>query len=217
MYEGTLCGHWEAIVTLQQLVIIADEDGIVDMTPPAISAKTSIPLKIIETGLKVLSESDKYSRSTDHDGKRIILIDETRPWGWLIVNYAYYRNLACRKDKKRKDRERIALKRSKNKGVEKCRKVSPDVANVAHTNTNTNTKKKLIPDDFSLTDQMIEYAKKKGVTDKRSLEKFTENFIGSCKAKGYKYVDFYIAWQNWLRDAIAGGKFKTAKVEVNNW
>jgi hypothetical protein len=62
MYEGTLYGQWQAIVTLQQLVILADADGVVDMTPPAIAARTSIPLDIIEAGLKQLSEADRYSR-----------------------------------------------------------------------------------------------------------------------------------------------------------
>ena len=56
MYAGTLYGHWQAIVTLQQMVIIADADGTVDMTPPAIAAKTSIPLEIIEAGIKFLSK-----------------------------------------------------------------------------------------------------------------------------------------------------------------
>jgi len=35
MYEGTLYGQWEAIITFQQLIVLATEDGIIDMTPPA--------------------------------------------------------------------------------------------------------------------------------------------------------------------------------------
>ena len=118
MYAGTLYGNWEAIVTLQQFVIVADESGLVDMTPPAIAAKTSIPLEIIEKGIKVLSEEDKYSRSEKEGGKRIILVDESRPWGWQIVNYKYYRDLASREDKKKADKERIRRKRAKKLGFE---------------------------------------------------------------------------------------------------
>lgn len=139
MYEGTLYGQWQAIVTLQQLVILADADGVVDMTPPAIAARTSIPLEIIEVGIGHLSQADKYSRTPDEDGRRIVPVDPDRPWGWRIVNYRYYRDLASREDKKEKDRLRIAEKRQKNNGVANCRNVSQTVADVAHTNTDTDT------------------------------------------------------------------------------
>jgi len=139
MYEGTLYGQWQAIVTLQQLVILADADGVVDMTPPAIAARTSIPLDIIEAGLKQLSEADRYSRTPAEDGRRIVPVDPDRPWGWQIVNYRYYRDLASREDKKAKDRERLAAKRLNSNDVAECRNVSQVVADVAYTNTDTDT------------------------------------------------------------------------------
>ena len=40
IYDGSLYGQWEAIVTMQQLIVLADADGVIDMTPPAISGKT---------------------------------------------------------------------------------------------------------------------------------------------------------------------------------
>lgn len=144
MYKGTLYGQWEAIVTFQQMIVLCDEDGIIDMTPPAISATTSIPREIIEKGIEILQQPDKYSRSPAEDGRRIILIDPERPWGWRIVNHAFYKNLASREDKKRADRERIAAKRADEKtseinNVAECRDLSQDVANVAHTDTDANT------------------------------------------------------------------------------
>ncbi len=141
IYTGTLYGQWEAIVTFQQMIVLADEDGTVDYTPPALAAKTSIPLEIIEKGIASLMEPDKYSRSPDEDGRRIVLLDEDRPWGWRLVNYEHYRNVASREEKKRKDRERVAEKRNKNKGVASCRNESHTVANVAHTDTDTDTEK----------------------------------------------------------------------------
>jgi hypothetical protein len=140
MYDGTLYGQWQGIITLQQLVILADADGVVDMTPPAIAARTSIPLDIIEAGLDQLSQSDKYSRTPTEDGRRIVLLDDDRPWGWRIVNYKYYRDLASREDKKEKDRQRIAEKRNKNNNVAECRNLSQSVADVAHTDTYTDKK-----------------------------------------------------------------------------
>ena len=73
IYKGTLYGQWEAIVTMQQLIVLADADGVVDMTPMAISAVTSIPRDIIDKGLEILSSPDKYTRTPGSDGRRIDL------------------------------------------------------------------------------------------------------------------------------------------------
>ena len=131
MYEGSLYGQWQALVTLQQMIVLCDMDGTLDMTPQALAARTSIPLEIIQQGITLLEQPDAYSRSSADEGRRIVRIDSTRPWGWRIVNYGYYRNLASAEEKRRKDRERIAEKRM-SQPVADCRNLSPDVANVAH-------------------------------------------------------------------------------------
>lgn len=135
MYEGTLYGHWQAIVTFQQMIVFSGPDGVVDMTPQAIAARTSIPLEIIHAGIRILEEPDPYSRSPEEEGRRIVLLDPPRPWGWRIVNHAYYRDLASREDKRRADRERIAGKRATSRdmsqGVAGGRGESPGVENVA--------------------------------------------------------------------------------------
>ena len=100
IYDGSLYGHWEAIVTMQQLIVLADADGVVDMTPPAIAGKTSIPLEILEKGLKILSEPDPYSRSPERNGVRIQLLDDQRSWGWFLVNHEKYRDLRTAEDRR---------------------------------------------------------------------------------------------------------------------
>lgn len=150
IYDGTLGGDWKALVTFQQMLVLSDEAGIIDMTPAAIHRVTGIPLDIIEHGVAKLSEPDPHSRSDAHEGRRIVLLDPDRSWGWTVVNKRYYRDLASREDKRRKDRERIAEKREKsNKSdmslpVADCSGASPKVADVAHTNTNTNTNKSIV-------------------------------------------------------------------------
>jgi len=137
MYEGTLYGQWQAIITLQQLVILADADGVVDMTPPAIAARTSIPLEIIEAGLSQLAEADKYSRSEAEDGRRIVPLDADRPWGWRIVNYAKYRDMRSAEDRKAYMREYMREKRKQEKLTEVNSK--QPLAMLANTDTDTDT------------------------------------------------------------------------------
>ena len=117
MYEGTLYGHWEAIVTLQQMLVLCNMDGVVDMTPQAISARTSIPLEIITKGIVVLSEPDPYSRTPGEEGKRIALLDQLRPWGWRIVNHAKYQQIRNRIAKLEADRRRVQEKRDAEKAL----------------------------------------------------------------------------------------------------
>jgi Asp-tRNA(Asn)/Glu-tRNA(Gln) amidotransferase A subunit family amidase len=135
MYDGSLYGQWEAIVTMQQMIVLCDAGGVVDMTPQAMAARTSIPLEIIEKGLELLMKPDRYSRTPGCDGRRIELIDDNRPWGWIIVNYDKYRWLASAEEKREADRIRIAEKRAKSKvsqDVAECRNESQDVAKVAN-------------------------------------------------------------------------------------
>jgi hypothetical protein len=145
MYEGSLYGQWEAIVTFQQMIVLCDAEGYVDMTPPAIAARTSIPLDIILKGIELLESPDKYSRTPDCDGRRIELVDPNRPWGWRIVNYLKYRQMASAEDKREADRKRIADKRASERDRTRqdatSSEVSQTVADVAHVEAEAEAKK----------------------------------------------------------------------------
>jgi len=95
MYRGSLVeAGWEAVVTMQQLIVLADDEGVVDMTPEAISRETTIPLEIIRRGLSQLELPDPNSRTPDEEGRRIVRLSESRSWGWRLVNYVRYRGMA---------------------------------------------------------------------------------------------------------------------------
>lgn len=138
MYGGTLYGHWEAIVTMQQFIVLSNADGIVDMTPEAIAGRTTIPLKIIKKGIEFLEKADPYTRTPGEDGRRIVLMDDHRPWGWKLVNHWKYKALRNMEEKREADRTRISEKRKQNKDVAIVSQVSP---NVAHADAYADTKK----------------------------------------------------------------------------
>lgn len=148
MYDGTLYGQWEAIVTFQQMIVLADADGIIDMTPQAMAARTSIPLEIIKKGIPILEAPDPYSRTPGQDGKRIELIDGHRPWGWHIVNHEKYKHLRDAKEVRAQNRERQQRFRDK-KSVTgsngKSRSVTRSNGKSRHTYTDTDTRTPLPP------------------------------------------------------------------------
>lgn len=117
MYEGTLAskGPWEALVTFQQLVVLANKHGEIDMTPEAIANRTTIPLKIIRKGIAVLELPDPDSRTPDEEGRRILRLNAHRSWGWRLVNYEKYRRIRSEEERREYQANWVAAKRSKTK------------------------------------------------------------------------------------------------------
>lgn len=114
MYDGTLGtkGPWKALVTFQQLIILADKNGVVDMTADAISRRTTIPLDIIQAGIAALLEPDPDSRSPDEEGRRIVPVSDSRDWGWRIVNYDHYRKIRSEEDRREYHRQYMRQRRA---------------------------------------------------------------------------------------------------------
>ena len=124
MYDGTLAtkGPWQALVTFQQIIILADRNGEVDMTPEAIARRTTIPLEIIYEGLQALQQPDSESRSPALEGRRIVPLSEDRAWGWRIVNYLHYRRIRSQEERREymrsyQQKRREAVKQNVNKST----------------------------------------------------------------------------------------------------
>jgi hypothetical protein len=115
IYDGTLCtrGPWQALVTFQQLLVLADQDGNVDMTAEAIARRTTIPAEIIRIGIEALMLPDPESRTPTEEGRRIVPLSEGRTWGWHVVNYEHYRRLKREEDRRDYHREYWRNKRAR--------------------------------------------------------------------------------------------------------
>lgn len=160
IYDGTLADNWRAMVTFQQMLILADSQGVVDMTVGAMSRTTGIPVEILSEGIAALEAPDPASRSPDMEGRRIARLDAHREWGWFLVNFAKYRAMQTREEKNEADRERMRSKRAAarsnvSQGVAGCSNVSPtveSVADVAHTDLDTDLKSKSVVADATVGD-----------------------------------------------------------------
>lgn len=117
MWDGSLYGHLEASAVLMACVTLCNADGVLDMTPEAISGRTGWPLDFIKKGLAELEKPDSRSRTPDDDGRRLVLLDAHRDWGWLIVNYSKYRGLRDVDTIKEQTRNRVSRLRERRKAV----------------------------------------------------------------------------------------------------
>jgi hypothetical protein len=127
IFDGSLCTHgpWEALVTFQQLLVLADQEGNVDMTAEAISRRTTIPLGIIQVGIAALLKPDPQSRTPTESGRRIIPLSEGRDWGWLVVNYKHYRQLKREEDRREYHREYWHTRKTKSAATQQTQQTQP--------------------------------------------------------------------------------------------
>lgn len=98
--DGTLGEDAEARHTFMDLLVLANRDGEVDMTPEAIAGVTHVPLERLKAALERLSSPDPRSRNPNEQGRRIVPIHEDRDWGWRVVNYAHYRGIRDQRERR---------------------------------------------------------------------------------------------------------------------
>jgi hypothetical protein len=91
------------------MLAMADRDGVVEASVPGLAdaARKSIPET--EAALARLTEPDPYSRTPDHEGRRI----EAVLGGWRLLNHAIYREKASTEEAREKAAARQARKRER--------------------------------------------------------------------------------------------------------
>jgi hypothetical protein len=103
------------------MLAMADQHGRVWASIPGLANIARISLEDCEKALEELQAPDKYSRTKDHDGRRIEPIDG----GWRLLNHAKYRAIRDEESIKESKRRYINARREKERstveGVEQCR------------------------------------------------------------------------------------------------
>lgn len=113
--DSSLAEDYQTRHVFEDMLKLCDINGVVDMTAEAISRRANVPLELIQRGIAELERPDPRSRNPEHDGKRIVRLDEHRDWGWLIVNYAHYRQIASEEQRREKTLLRVQRHRDKGK------------------------------------------------------------------------------------------------------
>lgn len=97
IFDSSIAEDWQVRHVFEDLLKLAKKSGpdwVVDMTPESIARRANMPLEIVAKALSRLSQPDPKSRSKEAEGRRIKLLDEHRDWGWRIVNYQKYKEIA---------------------------------------------------------------------------------------------------------------------------
>lgn len=126
IFDSSIADNYKLRHFFMDLLVLADINGVVDMTPAAIAGRTRIPIEEVHQYLAFLESPDTESRTPDHEGRRIVRLDEHRTWGWCILNYDKFRAIASEDQRKALTRERVRKHREK--------RVTPSNADVTPCN-----------------------------------------------------------------------------------
>lgn len=94
--DSKICKVWVTLLAM------TDRNGEVLATIPGLARICALSIPEVEAAIQKFESEDAYSRTPDDGGRRIQAIEG----GWLILNYAKYRDMASREDLKRQNAER---------------------------------------------------------------------------------------------------------------
>lgn len=117
------------------MLALKDRWHVVNASIPGLADAAKLSIKDCENALKVLSSPDKYSRNTDHEGRRI----EPCEGGWIILNGEKYRNKMSLDERREYQRIKQREYREREKAVKSCQQNSQ---RFTHTEADTDTEHK---------------------------------------------------------------------------
>lgn len=106
------------------MLALSDMGGYVAGSIPGLAHQARVPLPSCEKALITLKSPDMYSRTKDHEGRRV----EEVEGGWMILNYEKHRLAAEEEIRRTQNRERARRFRAKDRndtGVTDNAKITP--------------------------------------------------------------------------------------------
>lgn len=104
--ESSLWGaSKDARILFVSLLAKADSTGFIEAALPGLARMANLTLAETEAALADLMAPDKYSKSTAHEGRRVVEVER----GWCLVNYEAYRER--RNDEERREYMREYMKK----------------------------------------------------------------------------------------------------------
>ncbi len=95
------------------MLAMADRRGRIWGSIPGLANRARLSVDQVEDALTRFQRPDKYSRTPDHEGRRVEKIDG----GWRLLNHAKYREI----------RDEEAIKESKREYINKRRAIDREV------------------------------------------------------------------------------------------
>ena len=112
LFSGSMRGKSNMILVFVNMLTACDKEGYDDRHPQVIADETGLPLAVVKDAITGLSDPDPESRTLENEGRRIRLIDESRSWGWEIINKSKYDKLVNEENRRETFRKSTAKRRA---------------------------------------------------------------------------------------------------------
>jgi hypothetical protein len=210
LFTGSMRGHPTLQLVFVYMITNATKEGVCDFMPQCIADATGMKVEQINKAITVLEGEDVMSRTVRDNGRRIVKLDDNRPWGWQIVNYDMYRSIASKQDMREAERLRKQQYRAKNKGTGTvCPKVSrtkPGLSASASVDGNTGKGKGKVPHgEFgNVTLSKEDYEKLLTAHGQADLDAGIEILDNYIESKGVSYRSCYATMKknSWVWDRV---------------
>jgi hypothetical protein len=212
------------------MLAMADARGRVWASVPGLANRARVPVEDADAAIQCFLSPDKYSRTSDNDGRRIEPIDG----GWRLLNHEKYRAIRDEESIKESKRKYINARRQAEKEVLQSSTSSTvdrgrhNAEAEADTGLQSNTevvaaakapaqrKGKRLPDDWKLPRAWGQWAVEDRGWPPEKIRLEGEKFADYWRAKGGKdaaKLDWEATWRNWCRNAntigtVGGLSFK---------
>ena len=201
------------------LLALADKNGEVQGSVPGLARLAGVSVEACEKALEAFQAADRYSRTKDHDGRRV----EPISGGWALLNYAKYRRMASVDDQKEKSAERsrryrenkasasddqsVTDRDASRRNTEITREAEAEaeadtssyelVSSAPEQRKAADAKPHRLPADWQPSQDCREFASDLGLDADATAEAFVDYWTG--KGSGTKRTDWARTWRVWCR------------------
>lgn len=191
------------------------KDGCVYASVPGLARQANVTLEECQAALQCFLSPDPYSRTKEHEGRRIEEIDG----GWLVLNATKFDAIRSAEERRAYNREYMReYRKAVNTDVKPVSNVNQSGPNSSISNTNTisnqdqepkkeRARKRAVlipmPEGFDVepSPRLRAWAVQKGFS---RLEEHLAFFADQSKARAYEYADWDSALMNAIRRDWAG-------------
>lgn len=119
IFDSTIAENYRHRHVFMDLLVMADIDGCVNKTIDAIARTANAPVEEIREAVEALCEPDPHSQNKEHEGRRLVPIEDGRAWGWRIVSYAHYRAIRDEEARRQYHRDYYTERKKKKQALPK--------------------------------------------------------------------------------------------------
>ncbi len=217
--ESTVWGesHATRIVWITMLAM-ADGSGHIWAAVPGLASRARVTLEECEHALQRFMEPDRYSRTNEHEGRRIEAVDG----GWRLLNHAKYRAMRATENRREYMREYMAERRKQDRkfplaSVNNVSRSKPQLSE-AEAEAEEYKKEKRhsqrsrgsrLPPDWSPSELLLAWAGKErpDLNLESTVAKFRDHWTAAPGSKGVK-LDWDATFRNWVRSESSKGALK---------